>query len=280
HGQRHDGRWLDGGHTGTGPDRSPGHLHRRHGRPHPVRLYVASADFGVHAGCRNEPRHGRPGHTAHRRTRIEGRTVLLYPFPDPTPIRGLSAIVPKKSPTAGRRLVMPTIYLARDPQAHALYFGDAALSRLQRLGTVLRHSGDGEPSPEQLLESAQDCDIIVAFRIPAIPAQVLDRLPRLAAVCRVAVDVRNIDVAAASRNGILVTQATPGFGPSVAEWAIGAMLALARGLCDYNASYHQGGEPVAAMGRELGHSTLGIIGYGTIGQYLSRLALAFGMKVL
>lgn len=174
----------------------------------------------------------------------------------------------------------PTIYLTHDSQAHDLYFGDSALSRLQTLGTVLRNPGDVELTPEHLVESARDCDIIVAFRIPAIPADVLDRLPRLAAVCRVAVDVRNIDLAAASRNGILVTQATPGFGPSVAEWVVGAMLALARSICDYNASYHQGGEPAAAMGRELGHSTLGIIGYGTIGQYLSRLALAFGMKVL
>ncbi|MGB3287817.1 MAG: hydroxyacid dehydrogenase [Burkholderiaceae bacterium] len=175
---------------------------------------------------------------------------------------------------------MPTIYLNHGTKAHDLYFGDAALARLQTLGTVLRNPRDSEPSPEELAEAAQDADIIVAFRIPAIPAHVLDSLPRLAAVCRVAVDVRNIDLAAASRNGILVTQATPGFGPSVAEWIIGAMLGLARGICDYNASYHQGGQPVAAMGRELGHSTLGIIGYGTIGQHLSRLALAFGMKVL
>ncbi len=175
---------------------------------------------------------------------------------------------------------MPTIYLTHDPQAHALYFGDAALARLQSLGTVLRDRGDVEPSPEHLAQAAQDCDIIVAFRVPAIPAQVLDSLPRLAAICRVAVDVRNIDLPAASRHGILVTHATPGFGPSVAEWAIGVMLALSRNICRAGAAYHQGMEPPANMGRELRHSTLGIIGHGTIGQYLSRLALAFDMKVM
>src|SRR5690606_22368896 len=243
-------------------------------------LYVASADLGMHARHRNEPRHGRPGHTAHQRTRVEGQAILLHPYPDCTPVGGGSAIVSQECSTKYRQLVTPTIYLTHDSQAHDLYFGDSALSRLQTLGTVLRNPGDVELTPEHLVESARDCDIIVAFRIPAIPADVLDRLPRLAAVCRVAVDVRNIDLAAASRNGILVRHATLRFGPSVAEWVVGAMLALARSICDYNASYHQGGEPAAAMGRELGHSTLGIIGYGTIGQYLSRLALAFGMKVL
>ena len=55
-----------------------------------------------------------------------------------------------------------------------------------------------------------------------------DEAPDLAAFLRVAVDIRNIDVEAASRNGILVTQATPGFATSVAELTIRMMLDLAR----------------------------------------------------
>lgn len=175
---------------------------------------------------------------------------------------------------------MPTIYLTHTPQALELYFGETELTRLQKLGRVVRNLDDSIPTSDALIEAARDCDIIVAFRIPAIPALVLDQLPQLAAICRVAVDVRNIDLAAASRHGILVTQATPGFGPSVSEWIIGAMIALSRSICQSAATYHAGSEPIAMMGRELRHSTLGVIGYGTIGQYLCRLARAFGMNVL
>jgi len=173
----------------------------------------------------------------------------------------------------------PTIYLTHSREAFALYYGQRALARLQALGHVIRNDSDDEPDPDALAEAARDCDIIVAFRIPAIPAPVFDRLPRLAAVCRVAVDVRNIDVEAASRNGILVTRASPGFGASVAEWAIGAMISLGRGVHRYDASYHRGIVPAPSMGGELRGATLGVVGYGTIGQYLCRLALAFGMRV-
>lgn len=175
---------------------------------------------------------------------------------------------------------MPTIYLTHTPQAYELYFGEPALTCLQKLGKVVCNQDNSEPTSEALVQAAQDCDIIVAFRIPAIPAYVFDQLPKLAAVCRVAVDVRNIDISAASRHGILVTRATPGFGPSVAEWIVGAMIALSRSICASAETYHAGQEPRAMMGSELRYSTLGVIGYGTIGQYLCRLARAFGMRIL
>jgi len=173
----------------------------------------------------------------------------------------------------------PTIYLTHSREAFALYYGQRALARLQALGQVIRNDSDDELEPDALAHAARDCDIIVAFRIPAIPAHVLDRLPRLAAVCRVAVDVRNIDIETASRNGILVTRASPGFGASVAEWTIGAMISLGRGMHRYDASYHRGIVPTPSMGGELRGASLGVMGYGTIGQHLCRLALAFGMRV-
>ena len=97
---------------------------------------------------------------------------------------------------------------------------------------------------------------------------------------RCAVDIRNIDVAAASSAGVLVTRASPGFVPAVAELALGFMVDLSRGVSRAIADYHEGRQPEVVMGRQLAGSRLGIIGYGSIGRYLASLAKALGMEVL
>ena len=85
---------------------------------------------------------------------------------------------------------------------------------------------------------------------------------------------------AASRHGILVTRATPGFAASVSELGIGMMIDLARGVSDAVGTYRAGGDARGADGTAAAGSTVGIIGYGVIGQHLAELACAFGMKVL
>jgi len=97
---------------------------------------------------------------------------------------------------------------------------------------------------------------------------------------RCAVDIRNIDVEAASAVGVLVTRASPGFVPAVAELALGFMVDLSRGVSRVAADYHAGRKPDVAMGRQLAGSRIGIIGYGSIGRYLARLAKALSMEVL
>ena len=122
--------------------------------------------------------------------------------------------------------------------------------------------------------------MIVSDRQTPAPAAVFAGLPRLKAFVRVAVDIRNIDVPAASAAGILVTRSKPSFVPAVAELALGFLIDLARGISRSTADYHAGRVPEARMGRELGGSTIGIIGYGAIGRRLAELALALGMRVL
>ena len=94
------------------------------------------------------------------------------------------------------------------------------------------------------------------------------------------VDIRNVDVAAASAAGILVTQASRGFVAAVAEWIVGAMIAASRHTIHYSEAYRKGEEPAAIVGRQLAGSTIGIIGYGAIAEHLCGLAHAFGMRVL
>jgi D-3-phosphoglycerate dehydrogenase len=175
---------------------------------------------------------------------------------------------------------MTRILLTHSPQSLANYYGERALGALRTLGEVRLNPGPDPASPRALIDLAQNCQIIVSSRQAAAPAAVFDALPDLVAFCRVAVDVRNIDIEAASRHGVLVTRATPGFAAAVAEWIIGAMIDASRGISRAVHAYRQGIAPDVAMGRELRGATLGIIGHGHIGGYLSPLAAAFGMRVL
>jgi D-3-phosphoglycerate dehydrogenase len=173
-----------------------------------------------------------------------------------------------------------TILLTHDDDARAQYYGEEALARLRALGEV-RLNETGKPlTTAALIELAAGCEVIVSFRQTEAPAPVFEALPDLVAFVRCAVDIRNIDVAAASEAGVLVTQASPGFIDSVAELGIGMMVDLARGITAATTDYHAGRAPTVAMGRQLRGSTLGIIGYGSIGRRLAQLGLALGMTVL
>lgn len=174
----------------------------------------------------------------------------------------------------------PRILLTHGPHAFAHYYGPRALAGLEALGEVRRNDSDAPLSVEAMLQLADGCDIVVSYRVQPANAELLRQLPNLLALCRCAVDIRNIDVAAASERGILVTQASAGFKTSVAEWIAGAMIDLARHVSYAAQSYHQGVVPEARMGRELKGSTLGVIGYGQIARTLVPIAHALGMTVL
>jgi D-3-phosphoglycerate dehydrogenase len=145
---------------------------------------------------------------------------------------------------------------------------------------VKLHRGSAPLEGEALIAAAAGCDLIVSYRQSPGPAALFERLPALVAFLRCAVDIRNIDVGAASKAGVLVTQASAGFVPAVSELVVGFLVDLSRGITRAAAEYRAGRVPQAAMGRELRGGTLGIIGYGAIGRELSRVAKALGMRVL
>jgi D-3-phosphoglycerate dehydrogenase len=176
---------------------------------------------------------------------------------------------------------MTKIFLAHTPHMLANYYGDRALAELRKLGDVrLNRSGRVLDDPILLAREAGDAEIIVADRQTPAPAAFFDAMPGLLAICRVAVDIRNIDVEAASRNGILVTQATPGFVNSVVELTIGMMVDLGRHVSYAVGAFRAGQLPTARLGRQLHGATVGIIGYGAIGRRLAEVAQFMGMTVL
>jgi len=175
----------------------------------------------------------------------------------------------------------PRIFLTHPPEARTHYYGERALAGLAALGELALNPSERVLSADELVAAARGATLIVSDRQTPGYAAAFDRLPGLVAFLRVAVDIRNVDVAAASRNGILVTHASPGFVPAVAEWILGAMVDLARHVTDYSQRYRATGcQPPARLGRELRGATLGVIGYGAVGRYLCELGLALGMRVL
>ena len=164
------------------------------------------------------------------------------------------------------------VLLTHTPEFRRQYYGERSLKGLQALAEVRLHDDDEALDAARLIEAAKDVDIIVADRVTEGRGEIFPHLPRLRAFVRCAVDIRNIDVAAASAAGVLVTRASPGFVPAVAELALGFMVDLSRGVSRATADYHEGRQPEVVMGRQLAGSRLGIIGYGSIGRYLASLA--------
>ena len=172
------------------------------------------------------------------------------------------------------------ILLTHTPDMRTNYYGERALAGLRDLGDVRLHEDATALAPPALIAAARGMDLIITDRLTMGPAEVFAALADLKVFLRCAVDIRNIDVAAASAAGVLVTRAKPGFVESVSELTVGFLVDLARGVSRSTADYHAGRNPDVRMGRQLAGSTIGLIGYGAIGRYLAPVVAALGMDVL
>ncbi len=175
---------------------------------------------------------------------------------------------------------MKRLLLTHVPLARRQYYGARALARLQELVEVVLHEGEAPLDAQGVIGMARGVDFIVADRATAVPAVVFESLPGLRAVMRSAIDIRNIDVAAASKAGVLVTLAEAGFVKSVVELTLGFLVDLSRGITQAATAYHAGQKPEIRVGRQLGGATVGIVGYGRISRELAPVLAQLGMTVL
>src|ERR1051325_3321065 len=166
---------------------------------------------------------------------------------------------------------MTTIFLTHTPNMLKNYYGERVLAELRKLGDVRVNETSKVLDANALAKAARGCAIVISDRQTPGPAEFFAQAPDCVAFLRVAIDIRNIDVPAASKHGILVTHATAGFIASVSEMAIGYMIDLGRHITRSSVEYHAGQEAEPRMGRQLKGATLGILGYGAIGEYLARL---------
>lgn len=175
---------------------------------------------------------------------------------------------------------MATVLVTHPASRLPTYFGERALVQLREFAEVRLNPSEQDWQGADLVAAAQGCDIIIAYRQTPFDAAVFAALPQLWAVCRCAMDIRTIDVNAASQNGILVTRASAGFGTAVTEWVMGVLIDAVRHISAARLQYQAGHEAQALMGSELRGATLGVLGYGHIGRQVCALAQAFGMQVL
>ncbi len=138
-----------------------------------------------------------------------------------------------------------------------------------------------EPTPEELLEVIEKYDAIIVRSRTKVRADAIEKGKNLRVIGRAGVGVDNIDVKKATEKGIPVVNAPRGSTHSVAELVFGHMLSLARHLAYADRSMREGKwEKKKLKGIELQDKTLGLIGFGRIGQEVWKLAKVFGMKCI
>jgi D-3-phosphoglycerate dehydrogenase len=134
---------------------------------------------------------------------------------------------------------------------------------------------------DALKEAVRAADGIIVRSKPQVDAALLDNPGKLRAVVRAGVGVDNIDIAAATRKGIVVMNTPGGNTVSTAEHTISMMMALSRHIPAADATLKAGKwDRNKFLGAQLAGKTLGIVGLGRIGKEVARRAIGLDMKVI
>jgi D-3-phosphoglycerate dehydrogenase len=135
--------------------------------------------------------------------------------------------------------------------------------------------------PEELVAIIGDYEALLVRSQTQVTAEIIDAGDKLQAIARAGVGVDNIDVAAATRRGIVVVNAPTGNTVSAAEHTIALMLSLARHIPQANAVLKSGQwRRDDFMGTELRDKTLGVIGLGNVGSEVARRARGLEMRII
>jgi lactate dehydrogenase-like 2-hydroxyacid dehydrogenase len=160
----------------------------------------------------------------------------------------------------------------------------AARAILERVGTVETSHTEHELPVTELTRHVADVEAIIPMGAHPIPEPVLAAAPRLRIVAVAAVGYNIVDVAAATRRGILVTNTPDVLTETTADMALALMLSVARRVPESDrfvrAGKWTGVYWSQLMGTDVHGAALGIIGLGRIGQAIARRAKGFDMRVL
>ena len=158
------------------------------------------------------------------------------------------------------------------------------VDRLREHFDVRTHEGDAPLPQPELIAALQGCDGVFITGSEKIDGALLDACPRLKAVCTMAVGYNNIDLAACTARGVVVTNAPGVLTETTADFAFALMMATARRISEGERFLREGrwqhwGVDMFAGGDVHG-ATLGILGMGRIGQAIARRGHGgFDMKV-
>ena len=151
--------------------------------------------------------------------------------------------------------------------------------RLRKAGVEVRVEPDHDY--ESLLAAVQGCDGLVVRSKVQIDRDFIDRAPSLRCIGRVGAGMETIDVDYAESHGIRCINSPEGNRDAVGEHAVGLLLALLNNIASADAEVRRGlWRREANRGRELGNLTVGIIGFGNMGQAFARRLGGFGCRII
>lgn len=156
---------------------------------------------------------------------------------------------------------------------------EVLVQKLREAGFEVRVEPDHDY--ESLVHAAQGCDGLVVRSKVIIDKEFIDRVPTLRCIGRVGAGMETIDVEYAESRGIRCLNSPEGNRDAVGEHAVGLLLALMDNIARADAEVRQGlWQREANRGYELGPLTVGIIGYGNMGQAFAKRLGGFGCRVL
>lgn len=172
----------------------------------------------------------------------------------------------------------PTIFVTRP-------IPEAGIIAMKRYGHVVVRRTDSIISRAELLREVRSADILVPILTDKIDDALLAQAPRLKLIANYGAGYNNIDVAAATRRGILVTNTPDVLTDTTAELTVALMLAVARRLVETDGIMrhckYPGWGPLLYLGQGISGKTLGVIGMGRIGSRVAEIAHhGFGMHIL
>ncbi len=173
--------------------------------------------------------------------------------------------------------LQPTVFVTRP-------IADAALAKLATAASVDLWNNEMPPPRAALLKHLSGADGILSMITDRLDAAAIARAPKLRVISNLGVGVDNIDLKAATRAGIVVGH-TPGIlTQTTADLAFALLMAAARRVAEGD-RYVRAGRwrtwgPKTMLGRDVHGATLGIIGFGAIGQAVAHRGLGFGMRIL
>lgn len=161
--------------------------------------------------------------------------------------------------------------------------GAASLEPIKALGELVCYPYS---SPAEALERVKEAEVLIINKVK-VTAGLMDAAPKLKLICEAATGVNNIDLEAAAARGIPVKNVAGYSTDSVVQLTFALILNLLCRTASYD-NYIKGGEysaspiftEVSRPFPELAGKTMGIVGMGTIGQRVAKVAEAFGMKVI
>ena len=157
--------------------------------------------------------------------------------------------------------------------------GDSGVQLLRDAGLEVELGVDWDDG--ELDRRIGEFDAILIRSATQLTADLFEKADRLKAVARAGVGVDNVDVEAATKRGVVVANAPQSNVITAAEHTLAMLLALARNVPQAHGSLTSGAwERSSFSGVELYEKTLGVLGFGRIGQLVAQRALGFGMRVV